>query len=90
MHGLGIWYVEASSFYPAWSKDAHDYLGKALRADPGNSMIYVTLARLYIRERKFTEARKLLETCLGLKNPTVPAEFYNYSKPESEKLPAEI
>ncbi len=90
LHGLGIWYAEASAFYPAWSSQAHDYLDKALRADPGNSMVYVTLARLYIREKKFAEARKLLETCLALRNPTVPVEFYSYSKPESERLLAEI
>ncbi|NLI98766.1 tetratricopeptide repeat protein [bacterium] len=90
LHGLGIWYAEASNFYPVWSKDAHDYLNKALKSDQNNSMIYVTLARLYIREKRFAEARKLLQKCLGLNNPTVPAEYYNYSKPESQKLLKQI
>lgn len=90
LHGLGIWFAEASNFYPAWSSQAHEYLGKALRADPNNSMVYITLARLCIREKKYTDARKFLSVCLELKTPTIPSEFYNYSKPQALILIEEI
>lgn len=85
LHGLGIWYAEASNFYPQWTQEAVRYLGQAIASDPSYTLPYVTLARVYIREKDYSQARKLLESCLAVKNPTVPAEFANYDRPEAQK-----
>lgn len=85
LHALGIWYAEASNFYPAWTQEAIRYLGQAIASDPSYTLPYVTLARVYIREKEYSQARKLLESCLAVPNPTVPAEFENYDRPEAQK-----
>ncbi|MBN2379855.1 hypothetical protein JXM67_08660 [candidate division WOR-3 bacterium] len=90
LHAMGIWYAEASAFYTDWKDEAESYLSRALRSDPLNTATYITIARYYIREEKFTEARTALKTCLAVTDPAVPCEHYNYAKPEAERLLEEI
>lgn len=90
LHGLGIWYAEASAFYPAWKEEAEKYLNKAIASDPNRTMPYITLAKFYVSEKRYAEARELLKRCLAVENPTEPAEFANYSGPEARKMLAEI
>jgi Tfp pilus assembly protein PilF len=68
-----------------WTQEAVRYLGQAIASDPSYTLPYVTLARVYIREKEYSQARKLLESCLAVQNPTVPAEFENYDRLEAQK-----
>jgi tetratricopeptide (TPR) repeat protein len=90
LHAMGIWYAEGSAFYADWKDEAESYLSRALRSDPNNTATYITIAKYYIREKQFEDARKALNTCLAVTNPTVPSEHYNYAKPEARRLLAEI
>ncbi len=88
--GLGAWYTEAPGFAGGDLNKAAEYLKKGLSKDPNYSLLYVDLAKVYIKQKKFADARALLDKCIAISKPTNPADFYLEDKPKAKELLAEI
>jgi tetratricopeptide (TPR) repeat protein len=65
---------------------AKGYLRRGLAADSNHTVIRLELARVYLRQRRRTEARRELHTLLATVQPTDPAEFTLSDQPAALKL----
>jgi tetratricopeptide (TPR) repeat protein len=65
---------------------AKGYLRRGLAADSNHTVIRLELARVYLRQRRRTEARRELHTLLATVRPTDPAEFTLSDQPAALKL----
>jgi tetratricopeptide (TPR) repeat protein len=63
-----------------------EYIDKALKIDPGYTMPLTTLAKVYIKEGKYDEARDVLKEVLNFKDPSYRAGWVMYDKPFARKL----
>lgn len=66
------------------------YLKKALEINPNYSMVYVSLAKCYIRKKDYKTARAYLNQVLALENGWPEADFVIDDKPEAIKLLKQI
>ncbi|MBN2378525.1 tetratricopeptide repeat protein [candidate division WOR-3 bacterium] len=90
MDGLGVWYMEVPGVAGGSLSKSEEYLKKGLSIDPNYTLLMVDLAKLYIKQKKYTDARTQLNKVLATTNPKHPADFYLEDKPDAEKLLAEI
>lgn len=88
--GWGMLYYELPGFAGGNLDKAIDWFRKGIAIDPHYSLIYVDLARAYIKKKMFKEAREALRTVINDKNPTYPADYFLDDKPEAERLLKEI
>jgi tetratricopeptide (TPR) repeat protein len=65
---------------------AEGYLRRGLVADSNHTIIRLELARVYLRQRRRTEARRELHTLLATVQPTNPAEFTLSDQPSALEL----
>ena len=88
--GWGALYYELPGFAGGSLDKAIAWFNKGLAIDPNYSLLYVDLAKAYIKKRMYREARSALTSVLNMKNPTYAADFVLDDKPEAEKLLKDI
>ena len=69
---------------------AEKYLQAGVAIDPDYCVIRLDLAKVYIRQKRWVDARRELEEVLATESPTFPADAALDDKPEARKLLAEI
>jgi tetratricopeptide (TPR) repeat protein len=74
-YALGRLHTEVPSLLGGSLSRADDYLRRGLAADPNYTIIRLELARVHLRQRRRTEARRELHALLATVQPTNPAEF---------------
>jgi tetratricopeptide (TPR) repeat protein len=90
MAALAIWYYEAPAIAGGDVVKSITLLKKALGIDSNYTLLYVYLARCYIKQKNYPAARTQLDKCLAVEKPSSPADFYTQDRPAARKLLAEI
>ncbi len=90
MDGLAIWYLEVPGFAGGDINKSISYLKKGIGIDPNYTLLYVDLAKVYVKQKNYSAAREQLKRCLAVTNPYNPADFYLEDKPDAQKLLGEI
>lgn len=90
MDGLAIWYLEVPAVAGGDINKSIEYLKRGISIDPNYSLLYVDLAKVYIKRGNYSAARENLNKCLAVTNPTNPADFYLDDKPDAQRLLAEM
>ncbi len=83
---LGSIYNALPSFAGGDKNKAIEYLKKAIQYDPTYNAAYMTLAEIYINNKKYSEARELLKNFVNLKNPRDKRLFYLNDKKKAEEM----
>jgi len=89
-YALGRLYAARPSLLGGSLSRAEDYLRHGAAADPDYTIIRLELARVYLRQRRLTEARRELEVLLATGQPTNPAEFALDDRPAALELLSSI
>lgn len=90
MDGLAVWYMEVPGFAGGDLNKSVEYLKKGIATQPNYSLLYIDLAKVYIKQGNYSGAREQLNKCLAITNPYNPADFYLDDKPEAQKMLEEI
>ncbi len=90
MGALARWHVEAPGILGGDIEYAMGLLKKALSIDSCYTVLHITLAKAYIKQKKYSKARDILNKCLAVKTPTVPAGYYLNDKKQARELLAKI
>jgi len=89
----GVMYYELPGFAGGSLKKSEEYLLKGISRDRNYTVLRLDLAKVYIRQKRWAEARAQLDALLATASPTYPADFELDDKPEARelyrKLPAE-
>lgn len=67
-----------------------EFLEKGIAIDSNYTLLYVDMARAYIKKKEFEQARIYLKMAIELKNPTYEADHILDDKPEALELLEEI
>lgn len=67
-----------------------ELLNEALALDSAYALLYVDLAKCYIKKKEYDTARQYLEQIIALENPTYVADYVLKNKPQAEQLLEEI
>jgi tetratricopeptide (TPR) repeat protein len=86
----GVLYYELPGIVGGSLGKAEQYLLEGLEIDPDYTVIRLDLAKVYIKQKRWQEAREQLEMLIDTDYPTFPADFVLDDKPEAERLLAEI
>jgi tetratricopeptide (TPR) repeat protein len=87
---LGVLYHELPGFAGGSLARSEQYLKRGVALDPNYALIRLDLARVYIRQKRWAEARAELERLLAIEHPTYPADFCNDDRPEALELLRQI
>lgn len=90
LDGLGVLYYTLPGIAGGDVKKSIGYLEKANKIDPNYTVIYIDLARDYIKLKDYKRAKELLNKMLSITTPTHPADFVLKDKPEALRLLKEI
>lgn len=90
LDGLGVWYTEVPGFAGGDLDKAIEYFKLGLAKDPNYTLLYVDLAKVYIKQKNYSDARSQLKKCLAVTNPTNPADYFLDDKPDALRLLKEI
>ncbi len=86
MDGLAVYYYELPGLLGGDLNKSIKYLKKAISIDSNYTILYIDMAKVYIKKKDYETARKYLKKVLSIKNPTHPADYYLDDKPEAERL----
>lgn len=63
-----------------------EYLNRAIAIDSNYTILYVDIAKVYIKKKDYERARWFLNRVLEIKNPTFEADYVLEDKPEALRL----
>ncbi len=63
-----------------------EYLNRAIATDSNYAILYVDMAKVYIKKKDYEKARWFLSRVLELENPTYEADYILDDKPEALRL----
>lgn len=63
-----------------------EYLNRAFAIDSNYTILYVDMAKVYIKKKDYERARWFLNKVLEIKNPTFEADYVLEDKPEALRL----
>ena len=86
----GVLYYELPGIVGGSLGKAEQYFLEGLDIDPDYTVIRLDLAKVYIKQKRWQEARGQLEILVDTDFPTFPADFVLDDRPEAERLLAEI
>ena len=90
LNALAQYYMEVPGLFGGSIEKSEALLLRAKEIDPNQSMTYVTLAKVYMRQGKRDKAKELCEFVLNMKEPTKRAYYILDDKPDAEKLLREL
>ncbi len=67
-----------------------ELLDKALALDSAYALLYVDMAKCYVKKKEYDKARQYLEKVIALENPTYEADYVLKNKPDALQLLEEI
>lgn len=67
-----------------------ELLDEALAIDSAYALLYVDMAKCYIKKKEYDKARQYLDMVIALENPTYEADYVLKNKPQAEQLLEEI
>ena len=82
--------MEVPGLFGGSIEKSEELLLRAKEIDPHQSMTYVTLATVYMRQGKRDKAKELCEFVLNMKEPAKKAYYILDDKPEAERLLREL
>ncbi len=83
---MGGLYAELPWVFGGSEKEAESYLRRAIEADGQYTHAHLILARLYIKQHRFAEARTHIRAVIEAKHPHYPYAWTHLFKPEAERL----
>lgn len=86
LEGYGEMYYELPWVVSGSNTKAMDFLKRSLKSDPNLTLSMAILGKVYIREEKYEQARKILEKLINYKTPTYRADWVMFDKPLAQKL----
>ncbi len=90
LNALAQYYMEVPGLFGGSIEKSEELLLRAKEIDPNQSMTYVTLAKVFMRQGKRGKAKELCEFVLNMKEPTKKAYYILDDKPDAEKLLCEL
>jgi tetratricopeptide (TPR) repeat protein len=87
---LGVLYYELPGFAGGSLARSEDYLTRGIAADPNYPLLRLDLARVYMRQKRWSEARSQLNRLLATDKPTYPGDFVLDDTPEARRLLEQI
>jgi tetratricopeptide (TPR) repeat protein len=82
----GVLYYELPGIVGGSLARSEEYLLKGIELDPNYTVIRLDLAKVYVKQKRWTEAREQLETLIATTDPTFPADFVLDDRPEAMQL----
>ncbi len=67
-----------------------EYLNQAIAIDSNYTILYVDMAKVYIKKKEYEKARWFLNKVLEIQNPTYEADYILDDRPEALKLLEQI
>ncbi len=86
LEGLGVYYYRLPGYAGGSTDKALFYMKKAMAVDPNYTVVYIDMAKVYIKKKEYHKARYYLKKVINMKNPTHPADYYLEDKPEAKRL----
>lgn len=83
---FGVLYYELPGIAGGSLTKSEEYLLKGLKHDPNYTVLRLDLAKVYVKQKRWTEAEKQLEALIATTTPTCPADFVLDDKPEALEL----
>ncbi len=90
LNALAQYYMEVPGIFGGSIEKSEELLLRAKEIAPNQSMTYVTLATVYMRQGKRDKAKDLCGFVLNMKEPTKKAYYILNDKPEAERLLREL
>lgn len=90
MDGLGVWYMEVPGVAGGSLSKSEEYFKKGLALEPNYTLLRVDLSRLYIKQKKYSDARSHLKKVINETNPKHDADYFLEDKPDATRLLKEI
>ena len=87
---FGVLYYELPGIVGGNLRKSEEYLVRGLNIDPNYTLLRLDLARVYVRQRRWPEAREQLDALCATIRPTFPADFELDDRPEALRLLTEI
>lgn len=82
----GVLYYELPPVVGGSLARSEEYLLRGIELDPNYTLIRLDLAQVYIRQKRWREARAHLEKLITTADPTFPADFVLDDRPEAVRL----
>jgi|UniRef100_A0A7V3RHY6 tetratricopeptide (TPR) repeat protein len=86
MDAYAMLYYELPRFMGGNLNKSIEYLNKAIEIDSNYTVLYVDMAKVYIKKKEYEKARWFLNKVLDIKNPTFEADYILDDRPEALKL----
>jgi len=67
-----------------------ELLGEALALDSNYALLYVDMAKCYVKKKEYEQARQYLQKVIALENPTYEADYILKNKPQALELLEDI
>jgi tetratricopeptide (TPR) repeat protein len=87
---FGVLYYELPGIAGGDLAKSEQYLVQGLNIDPNYTVMRLDLAKVYARQKRWTDAREQLGYVLSTTFPTYPADFELSDRPEAEQLLKDI
>lgn len=84
------YYMELPAFLGGDLNKSIDLASHALKLNPNYTILYITLAKAYIKKKDYTQARLYLKQILDIKNPYPLADYLIDDRPTAIKLLEQI
>jgi tetratricopeptide (TPR) repeat protein len=87
---LGVLYYELPGFAGGSLARSEECFKRGLAVDPNYALIRLDLAKVYVKQKRWAEARAELARLFAIERPTYPADFEKDDKPEARELLEQI
>jgi tetratricopeptide (TPR) repeat protein len=86
LEAYGETYYELPWIAGGSDKKALDFISRSLKSDPNLTLSMTIMGKIYIREGKYEQARKILMKAINYKTPTYRCDWAMFDKPLAQKL----
>jgi len=82
----GVMYYELPGIAGGDLGKSEEYLLKGIEIAPNYTLLRIDLAKVYIKQKRWSEAREQLEALLATTEPDPPADFFEDDEPEARRM----
>jgi len=87
---LGVLYYELPGIAGGDLGKSEEHLKQGIEIAPNYTLLRIDLAKVYMREKRWAEAREQLQAVLDATEGDPPADYVEDDRPEAEKLLKEV